>query len=279
MDFLMKNGEAFYVIAFFGSIAIISIWESLGARLALRAPLRTRWVGNFTLYFIGVAVTRMVLPGFSIAAAIWAEANHWGLFNLVDLPNWTVLLAVVLALDVSRYALHWLLHKNALLWRVHSMHHTDQDYDFTTAFRFHPLEALVFFAMTIGCVVLLGAPVTSVLFAEALFAFSAVAVHGNIRIPLNIDAGLRRIFVTPDLHRTHHSIDPLESASNYGSLLSCWDRLFGTYTPQPAKGHDAMGIGLKGYEDIANLKPLRMLIHPFLPPLTQANIVEEEKTP
>lgn len=268
MEFLEQNGSTLYIASFFGSIALVSVWESLAARRQLVAPLRTRWIGNFSIYFIGTALTRLLFPGLVVAASLWATANNWGLFNQISAPPWLVLPIVLVALDFSRYVQHWVLHNVPVLWRVHGMHHTDLDYDFTTSFRFHPLEAIFFFATIIGSVTLLGAPVAAVLLAEIIFAFSAILVHGNIRIPLKVDTILRQVLVTPDVHRIHHSIDPQESNSNFGNLFCLWDRLLGTWIDQPAAGHEGMTIGLEGYEDIEHVKLGRMLIHPFLAPVS-----------
>ena len=60
--------------------------------------------------------------------------------------------------------------------------------------------------------------------------------YNNIRIPFNVDRLLRRIVVTPDMHRVHHSVEDDETNSNFGFNLSCWDRLFGTYRRQPRHG-------------------------------------------
>ncbi len=64
---------------------------------------------------------------------------------------------------------------------------------------------------------------------------------------LALDRVLRLAVVTPDFHRVHHSIMRQETDFNYGFNLSAWDRLFGTYVPQPSEGHEGMTIGLEAY--------------------------------
>ncbi|MEO0763159.1 MAG: sterol desaturase family protein, partial [Pseudomonadota bacterium] len=78
---------------------------------------------------------------------------------------------------------------------------------------------------------------------------AAMFNHANVRIPERIDRVLRRVVVTPDMHRVHHSIQRVEHDSNFGFNLSIWDRLFGTYTDQPEGGHTAMTIGLGELQD------------------------------
>jgi len=60
---------------------------------------------------------------------------------------------------------------------------------------------------------------------------------------------VRMVLVTPDMHRVHHSVHRHEHDSNYGFALSIWDRIFGTYIPQPEKGHEDMAIGLQWQDD------------------------------
>lgn len=267
-DFLLVIGATLYAAAFLGAMALVVVWESLAARRKLTAPLRTRWAGNFFIYLIVIAVNRVLFPGLIIGVALWAGANNWGAFNQITAPPLLTLIIVLVALDFSRYLAHWLVHAVPLLWRLHSMHHTDQDYDFTTSFRFHPLEAIFQLGVYAVFVAILGPPIAAIFLSEALAAFSAILVHGNIQIPVRADALLRTVFVTPDMHRVHHSVDPREGASNFSSVFPWWDHLFGTYIGQPEKGHEGMEIGLKGYEDIIHLKPGHMLIHPFLTPVS-----------
>jgi sterol desaturase/sphingolipid hydroxylase (fatty acid hydroxylase superfamily) len=88
--------------------------------------------------------------------------------------------------------------------------------------------------------------------------------HGNIKLPVALDSWLRLIVVTPDMHRVHHSIIPRETNSNFGFSLPWWDRLCGTYRPQPEEGHTAMSIGLKEFRNPAKLNLGHLLIQPFL---------------
>lgn len=265
---LLANGENLYAAAFVGAMFLVLVGESLAARRKSTAPLRTRWTGNFFIYLIVVTVNRILFPGLIIGIALWADASQRGAFNQFAAPPWLALIIVLIVLDFSRYLAHWLLHAVPLLWRLHSVHHTDQDYDFTTSFRFHPLEAIFQLGVYAMFVAMLGAPIAAVFLSEALAAFSAILVHGNVRIPVRADAWLRTVFVTPDMHRVHHSVNPRESGSNFSSVFPWWDHLFGTYIAQPEKGHEGMEIGLKGYEDSVHLKAGHMLIHPFLTPVS-----------
>ena len=87
--------------------------------------------------------------------------------------------------------------------------------------------------------------------------------HGNIRLPLKLDAMLRLVFVTPDFHRVHHSVHRVETNSNYGNILSLWDHLFGSYLAQPRDGHETMQIGLHEFRASQEQNIGALLIQPF----------------
>jgi len=150
------------------------------------------------------------------------------------------------------------------LWRLHLVHHTDQDYDFSTGLRFHPIESFFTVVYDLIVVALLGPAVAAVLFYEAFKAIWSIVVHANIFVPLPVDRVMRPFLITPDVHRIHHSAEPGETNSNYGGITPIWDKLFGTYIDQPAYGHEGMTIGLPGYRDAKYLKLTNMLAQPFV---------------
>ena len=90
--------------------------------------------------------------------------------------------------------------------------------------------------------------------------------HGNIYIPPRIDRILRRILVTPDMHRLHHSVIAEETNSNFGFNFPWWDRLFGSYRDQPAGGHVAMEIGVRGFQKAEDQMLHRRVLHPLYKP-------------
>ncbi len=150
------------------------------------------------------------------------------------------------------------------------MHHTDQDFDFTTGARFHPIEAVVEHGANLLVVVLVGAPPLSVAIYVLSYAITTVWVHGNIRMPTGWDRRMRWIVVTPDMHRVHHSQIQRETDSNYGGFMSLWDRLFGTYVDEPVGGHEGMAIGIREFDDPRHIRLGWMLKNPFLSAVAQA---------
>jgi sterol desaturase/sphingolipid hydroxylase (fatty acid hydroxylase superfamily) len=105
--------------------------------------------------------------------------------------------------------------------------------------------------------------VAAVILFEILLNATSLFSHSNLRLPLRFDGLLRLLLVTPDMHRVHHSVIPRETDSNFGFNLSAWDRLFGTYRPQPAAGHDDMEIGLREYRLFERMNLGWLLALPF----------------
>ena len=184
------------------------------------------------------------MPILAVGAATIAAQNGWGLMNLVALPTSIKIILAIILLDGAIYAQHVATHKIPLLWRLHKVHHADRDIDVTTGARFHPIEILISMLYKIVVVIALGAPAVAVFIFEVILNASAMFNHANWKMPQPLDKVLRLLIVTPDMHRVHHSVIHGETDSNYGFFLSVWDRLFGTYIPQPKAGHDEMVIGL-----------------------------------
>ena len=244
-------------------LALLLMWEFLAPRRPLTVNRWRRWPSNFGVVVIDTLLLRILFPTAAVGIALVAEVNQWGLLNLVTLPNWLAILVAIVVLDLIIYAQHVLFHAVPVLWRLHRMHHADLDIDVTTGIRFHPVEILLSMIIKLATVVVLGAPALGVIIFEILLNASSMFNHSNIRIDARLDRLLRRILVTPDMHRVHHSIVARETHANFGFNLPWWDYLFGTYRAQPAAGHQAMTIGLIQFRDPAELRLDRMLMQPL----------------
>ncbi|MBI5594688.1 MAG: sterol desaturase family protein [Elusimicrobia bacterium] len=232
---------------FFGVFAVMAAWEAALPRRISAVPRAERWLGNLSLTLFNTAAVHVLLPVSAVGTAAWAQEAGWGV--LAGLPGWAVWALSLLALDLAVYLQHWACHGVPLLWRLHKVHHADQDIDVTTGLRFHPVEILLSMLYKCAVVAVLGAPPGAVVVFEVVLNATALFNHANARIPLAFDGLLRLVVVTPDMHRVHHSVVPAETNSNYGFNLPWWDRLFGTYRAQPAAGHAGVVIGLPAYRE------------------------------
>lgn len=237
---------------FLGLFVLFAGLEALWPRRPRKQTRSRRWATNGAIIVIDTVMLRLMafaLPLLAVGAAVDAARQGWGLFNLLDWPIWVEALLAILILDFAIWAQHLVTHKVPLLWRLHRVHHADIDIDVSTAIRFHPIEIALSMLLKIGLVYALGPAAFAVVMFEVLLNGTAMFNHANIRLPLWLDGTLRRVLVTPDMHRVHHSVHRAEHDSNYGFALSIWDRLFGTYIAQPGEGHDNMTIGLQWQDD------------------------------
>ncbi|MCZ8375871.1 MAG: sterol desaturase family protein [Beijerinckiaceae bacterium] len=264
MSELLLAHEPAIRLAFFLTILLgMAIWELVAPRRRLEIPRLFRWSNNLGIVVIDTLLVRMAFPVAAVGLAVLWDERGWGLLNLLPLPGWLAIPLAILILDFAIYLQHVLFHAVPALWRLHRMHHADLDFDVTTGLRFHPIEILFSMAIKLGIVALLGPPAIAVLIFEILLNATSMFNHSNIRLPLAADRILRRIIVTPDMHRIHHSVIPAETNSNFGFSLSWWDRLLGTYRADPANGHAQMAIGLDQFRSRKDLRLDQMLLQPF----------------
>jgi len=223
-----------------------------------------RWANNLGLVVLNTVLIRLAFPLAGTGIAALAAQEGWGLMNNFAVPYWVAVLASIVALDLAIYFQHVMFHAVPALWRLHRMHHADLDFDVTTGARFHPLEIALSMLIKFAAIVVIGAPATAVMVFEVLLNATAMFNHGNIAIPGSVDRVLRRLLVTPDMHRVHHSVEDDETNSNFGFNLPWWDRLFGTYRDQPRAGHERMVIGIRSARDAKGCSRLPgMLAMPF----------------
>ena len=79
-------------------------------------------------------------------------------------------------------------------------------------------------------VVVAGAPMYAVMIFQTLIVLSTQFTHANISLPKWLDKPLSWVFVSPNMHKVHHHWQQPYTDSNYGAVLSIWDRMFGTYS-------------------------------------------------
>jgi sterol desaturase/sphingolipid hydroxylase (fatty acid hydroxylase superfamily) len=265
MDLLTSKYEPGIRLGFFfGILVIMFLWELIAPRRPLTTSKIARWFSNLGLVLIDSIVVRVVFPTALVGVALLAQQRGWGLFNQFELSTLLKIVFSVLILDLAIYLQHVMFHSAPLLWRLHMVHHSDMDIDVTTGVRFHPIEILLSMGIKMVVVVLTGAPPASVLIFEIILNGTSMFNHGNVRYPQPIDSFLRLIVVTPEMHRVHHSTIRWETNSNLGFSFPWWDRLFGTYRPQPAKGHLEMTIGLDQYKEPQKLTLLWLIALPFI---------------
>jgi len=243
-------------------VVLLGAAEWAWPRHAAMARRRRRWPVNFGLGLLGVLAVRLLLPWLAVDAAIWARSAHAGLLYLLRTPAWPAAAIAFVGLDLVIYAQHRLMHRVGWLWRLHRVHHTDVALDVSSAVRFHPLEILFSMAVKVAAVVTLGAAPTVVVTFEIVLSSFALATHANVALPIRLDRALRWVFVTPDMHRIHHSVLHTEHDRNFGFHVSWWDRLFGSYLAAPRSPPATLALGLEQFREDRDQGLLAVLVQP-----------------
>ena len=259
----MQREAAVRLVVFVGMLGVLALAEQVRPRRS-RALRRTqRWPHNLALVAAGALAVRVVAPAGLATVAVLAQSRGRGALRVVHVPTVAAWAISVIALDLVVYAQHVAMHKVRWLWPLHRVHHADVDVDVTTGVRFHPIEYLLSLGLKSGAVVLLGAPVGAVILFEILLNATSMFNHANLRLPAPVDRVVRLLIVTPDMHRVHHSIDRHEADSNYGFNVPWWDRLFGTYNPEPQHPHETMTLGVSQFREAREQRIDRLLLQPF----------------
>jgi sterol desaturase/sphingolipid hydroxylase (fatty acid hydroxylase superfamily) len=262
---LLKSGDAAAWLLFGGFwlfLLALAAAEMLRPLHASPVEARGRLLTNFAMGLI-TAAFYTVLPLTSVAAAQWAHSENFGLLHSVPLPAWAATGATVLAWSLANYWLHRAFHLWPWLWRLHRIHHCDTAVDLSTGFRNHPGEVLATALVRAGFAAALGLSVPALIAYEAAAFAAAMWSHANLCLPAATDRMLRWLLVTPAMHHVHHSAERCETDSNYGELLSVWDRLFGTYRPSDSDSLATarLGLGESADEGAGSLR--RQLLSPL----------------
>jgi len=206
------------------------------------ASIASRWSNNAGLSLF-TYVCDHFLGTFFAAYVVYHFSPNYGM-GLDSLPLWLEVVIVFLVLEFARYALHVAMHKIPLLWRLHAVHHADNEIDISTSFRHHPFESAVG-AVPLGLIVLLlSGSAEALLLYRAFDLVLTVVSHANTELPRPLERGLRYLLVTPAFHRTHHMAERRFTDSNYGTILPWFDYLFGTYQGTTLEQQRQQQIGL-----------------------------------
>lgn len=191
----------------------------------------------------------------------WADAGAEAIGARAFIADHKFILPVAYVLWTTyfNYWSHRIFHKVRALWELHKVHHSATRMTGLSVYRVHPLEEFVssYFAPLMIALLL---PETGPRFAIywGLFIFvHNMLIHSEWRATWGM-ASL--VFTSPAAHQVHHSTNQKHFDSNFGSPLSIWDRLHGTYV-DPLKTEAPTSYGVDGFSS-TSLRAL--LVDPFV---------------
>lgn len=258
MEFLKGINGLIFVATLLAAALVI---ERAAPWRAVRLDL-ARWARNFSMYFYGIVFLSLAPFLAAYGGAVAAGKAGLGLFNLIAIPRWAELIATIVILDALAFTQHRALHLWYGTWRMHRVHHSDKLVDVTTSLRFHPAETIFRAATEVLVVYMLGLSPEGMLIGFAALTVANTVTHMNIALPPALERTLSTVIVTPGVHRIHHAADTRQQNQNFGTILTLWDRLSGTFAPPDALSRDA-AIGLEGPEDLERETFANLALDPF----------------
>ncbi len=233
-----------------GLLLVLLTWESFSPYFDFfrdRSRPRLVHVGkNLALGLLNALMIGLAFTALWLWASRLAESRQFGVTHWLDLPVWVEAVISLLVFDFWTYWWHRFNHRIPFLWRFHRMHHSDPEMDVTTANRFHVGEIAMSSLLRVPLILMLGAPLWHLALYEALMFPIVQFHHANVGVPAWLDRALRIVIVTPAMHKVHHSRWQPETDSNYTSMLSLWDRLFGSFRLR--EDLRAIRFGLDGFD-------------------------------
>ncbi len=197
---------------------------------------KMRHDGINLFFFIFIMLINVLFGIITVGVFYWLDQSQFGILNWIALPIWGELLIAIVALDlVSQYTAHYLLHRIKWMWKLHMVHHSDTKVDATTGTRQHPIEYVLRETLALVTIVIFGIPVGYYLLYRMVTIFFTYWTHANISLPTWLDRTLSFIIITPNTHKFHHHFERPWTDTNFGNVLSIWDRIFGTFVYEDPK--------------------------------------------
>ena len=240
----------------------VALWELLVPEHKDPQPFARRWISNYALMAISVALNMLLAPSLAFLTNLvlarsplrWAPG---------ELGFWIHFAYALLVLDLLTYGVHRTFHAVPALWRLHALHHSDVALDVSTTVRHHPGEAVVT-ALVVGVGgAVLGCSAIEVVAYGVLENIVQVLGHADVRLPGFVERATHAIFVTPKFHRIHHSSKRSETDSNYGQVFAFWDKLFRSYGGSADENRGAVEYGLQDFRDARSQRIDQVLLLPM----------------
>jgi len=178
---------------------------------------------NIFFWLINIGITPIIILPITLFATTYNFHNTFQFENLVFQFFFHLLMY-----DLFLYFWHRANHEIPFLWKFHHVHHLDETLDVSSAVRFHFGEVILSAIVRCGLIVTFNISFAHLLIIEAIVLISSAFHHSNIRLPKKLEQYLSYIIVTPSIHWVHHHKRQQETDSNYCTIFSLWDYLFGT---------------------------------------------------
>jgi sterol desaturase/sphingolipid hydroxylase (fatty acid hydroxylase superfamily) len=212
---------------------MLLLWTIEGVIPLLALKYRKNKWRHAGINFSFTVMHLIIHTGFALVIVLLSDASKQNGFGISQWLNlsifWTIIISFLILDFFGGWLVHLVQHKTRFLWRFHVVHHSDNNVDVTTGLRHHPVESVLRGVFFLAGVIVAGAPMYAVMIFQTLLVLATQFTHANINLPRWLDIPLSYVIVSPNMHKVHHHWQQPYTDSNYGAVLSIWDRLFGTF--------------------------------------------------
>lgn len=246
LEYIIQNFQNLYYTTLYGGVVLFLMLEHLLPRIHHNEIFYVRWFNNIFLSAIGFYFSWLVTA--YTADYLYSVQSFTPSFILTTINSHFISAFALLfvAMELTSYIQHRVFHHYKLLWKLHTVHHSDTEIDATTSHRHHPIEVALATVILTSLYLLLQSPPEAFVCYFMLRLVVSIFSHSNVRVPEKLDRVLRWVIITPDFHRLHHASDRKYTDSNFGTITPWLDHLFGTATKIPYASQDNLETGL-GY--------------------------------
>jgi sterol desaturase/sphingolipid hydroxylase (fatty acid hydroxylase superfamily) len=244
IDFLIYSSSEAQLIIITGMLLLCWNIELLAGFAVYKQKWKHAWV-NARFIFSNFPLQVVVSLTFAFVLK-WTSLHHFGFLYLLpqQVSRFWLFIISFLFLDLGEYAYHLVMHKIKPLWMFHLVHHCDLLPDTSTSLREHPGENLIRNTFTLLWVFISGTPFWCLVLRQSVQIISNVFAHTRYRLPEKVDKIVSLVFTTPNMHHVHHHFERPYTDSNFGDVLSIWDRFFGTFKHL---SHSKLVFGIDAY--------------------------------
>ena len=225
----------------FGILVLIEIY--LTFKLKSEAYTTSDTFGS-----ISMGVGSMVV-GLVTKVIVFAVYSFVYQYRLISFEMTIPLIILLFFLDdFCYYWFHRLSHSSRFLWASHSIHHSSQKYNLSTALRqtwTGDLTGTFLFWLVLPFI---GFSPEWVMTMKAISLIYQFWIHTEMinKLPRWFEL----IFNTPSHHRVHHAVQAQYLDRNHAGVLIIWDKLFGTFVLEEEKPVYGLVTNIKTYNPL-----------------------------
>jgi sterol desaturase/sphingolipid hydroxylase (fatty acid hydroxylase superfamily) len=230
--------------AVLGFVVVVCVIEQIWP--AQRRPVLAR--GHlldvcYVVFYAVAVIPLIVLLGDGFSDVLAKLAPWLVLPPLPGVPRWCFVALAVLAIDALDWLTHLGNHRITALWRLHAVHHSQEEVSILTTYRAHPLVHVSFLLSAIPVLAVENNTATPAV-VLTVYACLGALPHANVRWTYG---PFGRIMISPAYHRIHHAATGRLDI-NLGTVFAIWDAASrrAVFPARAAAGRTVIETGLAG---------------------------------